>query len=231
MAPPLLSGVPVMSEKLSFDLDAFSAKYGGVTTSKYEKDRVVHEQGLAEGGLFYILKGEVQLTVVSEQGKERVVGIRNTGDFFGEGCLSDHLLSISSATTLTESVIARLEKPAVARALHEDVHFSEFFVSYLLGRNRQLMDDLIDQLFNSSERRLARVLLLLGNFEKDDRKVEPLAHINQETLAKMVGTTRSRVNFFMNKFRRLGYIDYNGRIHVHPSLLNVVLRDTSLGDG
>jgi CRP-like cAMP-binding protein len=219
-----------MSEKASFDLDAFSAKYGRVLISNYEKDQIVYEQGGTAAALFYVVKGEVQLTVISDQGKERVVGLLDAGSFFGEGCLSDQLLSISSARTITDSQIARLQKSAVLRALHEDVSFSEFFVSYLLGRNNRLTDDLIDQLFNSSERRLARILLLMANFEKSDRVDAPIDHINQETLAKMVGTTRSRINHFMNKFRRLGYIDYNGKIKVHPSLLNIVLHDTS-GDG
>jgi CRP/FNR family transcriptional regulator, cyclic AMP receptor protein len=220
-----------MSAKSSFDLDDFNAKYGGVLLSKYTKDQIIFAQGSASGATFYIITGGVQLSVVSEVGKERVVGVLHAGDFCGEGCLSGELLRVSTATAQKGAVIARMEKPAVLRALHEDIHFSEFFVSYLLSRNTRLTDDLIDHLFNNSERRLARILLLLANFEKDDRQDLPIGHINQDTLAKMVGTTRGRINIFMNKFRRLGYIDYNGNIQVHPSLLNVVLRDGTSENG
>jgi CRP/FNR family cyclic AMP-dependent transcriptional regulator len=216
---------------MSFDLDTYTAKYGGVAVSNYKKNQIVYEQGGAAEALYYIMKGGVQLAIMSAKGKERVVGLLQAGDFAGERCLSTELVRISSAKALTDSKIARLEKSTVVHALHEDAPFAEFLVSRLLGRNNQLMDDLIDQLFNSSELRLARILLLLANFQNRDGEDVPIASINQDTLAKMVGTTRSRINFFMNKFRRLGYIDYNGSITVHPSLLNVVLRDTSLGDG
>jgi CRP/FNR family cyclic AMP-dependent transcriptional regulator len=218
-----------MSANSSFDLGAFNAKYGGVLLSKYAKDQIVFAQGSPSGATFYIVTGAVQLSVVSGEGKERLVGVLHVGDFCGEGCLSGELLRISTATAQTDSVIARMERPAMLRALHEDIHFSEFFVSYLLSRNNRLTDDLIDHLFNKSERRLARILLSLANFEKDDRQDVPIGHINQDTLAKMVGTTRGRINVFMNKFRKLGYIDYNGKIRVNPSLLNVVLRDSENG--
>jgi CRP/FNR family cyclic AMP-dependent transcriptional regulator len=215
------------SENISFDISAFNAKHGGVTTFQYGKNQLVYAQGNSVGAIFYIAKGKIQLTVVSEEGKERVVAILKAGDFCGEGCLNDELLRVSTATTMTESVVARLEKQAVTNALHEDLSFSEYFVSYLLGRNMRLMEDLIDQLFNSSEQRLARALLLLANYEKKEPHDSPLVNINQQILAKMIGTTRSRINYFMNKFRRLGFIEYNGGIKVHPSLLNVVLRDHS----
>jgi CRP/FNR family cyclic AMP-dependent transcriptional regulator len=153
-----------------------------------------------------------------------VVAILEAGDFCGEGCLSDQLLSVSTATAIIECVLVRLERAAVARALHEYLSFSEFFVSFPLNRNARLTEDLVDQLFNSSERRLARILLLLANYDKNQQEVM-LPSINQETLAKMVGTTRPRVNYFMNKFRRLGFIEYNGHIKVHHSLLKVVLHD------
>ena len=212
--------------KLSFDANAFNAKHGGVTICKHKANHVIYAQGRTAGAVFYIQSGKVNLTVLSEQGKERVVASLDAGDFCGEGCLSDQLLHVSTAMTITECVVVRLEKPAVVRALQEDLSFSEFFVSFLLNRNTRLMEDLLDQLFNSSERRLARVLLLLADCEKDQRAVM-LPSINQETLAKMVGTTRPRVNYFMNKFRRLGFIEYNRHIKVHRSLLKVMLHDRS----
>jgi CRP/FNR family cyclic AMP-dependent transcriptional regulator len=215
-----------MPEKSPFDLKAFDAKYGGVTLGRYGENHIVYAQGNAAGAVFYIQKGKVKLTVLSEHGKERVIAMLEGGDFCGEGCLANQLLSVSTATTMTDCVVARLKKAAVTRALHEDLSFSDVFVSYLLSRNVRLNEDLIDQLFNSSERRLARVLLLLANYEKNQKDVH-IPNINQQTLAKMIGTTRSRVNYFMNKFRRLGYIEYNGQIKVHHSLLGVVLHDKS----
>jgi CRP/FNR family transcriptional regulator, cyclic AMP receptor protein len=214
------------SAKLTFDPNAFNAKFGGATIYKLGENHTIYVQGNPAGTVFFIQKGRVKLTVLSEQGKERVVAILEAGDFCGEGCLADQLSFASTATTMTECVIVRLERAAVARALHEDTSFSEFFVSYLLVRNARLTEDLIHQLFDSSERRLARVLLMLADHEKHRQKV-PLPKINQQTLAKMVGTTRSRVNYFMNKFRRLGFIEYNGHIKVDHSLLNAALRDRS----
>lgn len=216
---------------LSFDVNAFNAKYGGVTICKYAEKHVLYAQGNAAKALYFIQKGKCQLTVVSERGKERVVGVLEAGEFCGEGCLSKRLLHVSSAVTMTECTVARLEKSVVVRVLHEDVSFSELFVSYLLSRNVRLTDDLIDHLFNSSERRLARTLLLLANFAESDRQDIPPVKVNQQTLAKIVGTTRSRINFFMNKFRRLGYIDYKNQVTIHPSLLNVVLHDQWEADG
>jgi CRP/FNR family transcriptional regulator, cyclic AMP receptor protein len=217
------------SAKPPFDCKAFNARYGGVTVGEYKKNQAVFSQGSSAGAIFYIQEGKIQLAVLSEEGKERVVMILEAGDFCGEGCLAEELLRVSTATTITEATVARLEKTSVTRALHEDLSFSEFFVSYLLSRNVRLTEDLVDQLFNSSERRLARALLLLAHYETNSREDVLLPNINQQTLAKLIGTTRSRVNYFMNKFRRLGFIDYNGdydgRIKVHSSLLNVVLRD------
>jgi CRP/FNR family cyclic AMP-dependent transcriptional regulator len=220
----------VAASKQSFDVTAFGTRYGGVTVYKYREGHVVYTQGNPARALYYIQKGKIQLTVVSGRGKERVVAVLEDGDFLGEGCLTEQLARISSAATMSATTIARLEKAAVARALHEDVSFSEFFVTYLLGRNNRLTSDLIDQLLNSSEKRLARILLLLAHYGDRDRHDVNITAINQQTLAKMVGTTRSRINFFMNKFRRLGYLDYNGGISVHPSLLKVVLNDQSPND-
>jgi CRP/FNR family cyclic AMP-dependent transcriptional regulator len=207
-----------------FDFKAFNARYGGVIRCNYKGNHILYPQGDPAGTIFYIEKGKIKLTVLSEEGKEGIIAVLEAGDFCGEGCLIDQLLRLSTATTLTECVIAQLQKASVARALHEDLAFSEFFVSYLLSRNARLNEDLIDKIFNSSERRLARVLLLLANYERD-RKEVTLPNINQQTLAKMVGTTRSRINYFMNKFRRLGFVEYNGCIKIHHSLLTVVLHD------
>jgi CRP/FNR family cyclic AMP-dependent transcriptional regulator len=212
--------------KLSFDADAFEAKHGGVTKSERRENTVIFAQGDPADAVFYIQRGRVNLSVLSEQGKERVISVPQAGDLCGEECLADQPLRTSTATTMTGCAIIRLGKAAVAGAVHNDLSFSEFFVSCLLARNVRLRADLIDHLFNSSERRLARVLLLLANYEKN-REEAFLPNINQDTLAKMVGTTRPRVNHFMNKFRRLGYIDYNGHIKVHHSLLNVLLQDQS----
>jgi CRP/FNR family transcriptional regulator, cyclic AMP receptor protein len=214
-----------MPAKSFLDPKAFNAKYGGVSVSEYKENQTIYSQGNAAGAVFFIQSGKVQLAVLSEEGKERVVTVLETGDFCGEGCLADELLRVSTATTMTECTVVRLEKAAFARNLHKDINFSEYFVSYLLSRNARLTADLVDQLFNSSEKRLARALLLLAHYETNTRQDVLLPTINQQTLAKMIGTTRSRVNFFMNKFRRLGFIDYNGHIKIHSSLLNVLLHD------
>ncbi|MGC2222547.1 MAG: Crp/Fnr family transcriptional regulator, partial [Methylocella sp.] len=173
----------------------------------------------------YIQSGKVKVTVVSEQGKEAVVAMLGTNDFFGEGCLAGQAQRIATVATMTDSVIVRLEKAAIVRVIHREPAFSEMFIAHLLSRAIRVEADLVDQLFNSSEKRLARLLLLLANFGKEEKKPEPVAKISQETLADMIGTTRSRVSSFMNKFRKLGLIDYNGGIEVHSSLLNVVLHD------
>ena len=213
--------------KRVFDPKAFLAKAdGGRTISKHQKDQIVFSQGEAADAVFYIQQGKIKITVVSEQGKEAVVAILGIGDFFGEGCLAGQSLRMATVTAMMECEIMRLEKAAIIRVLHEEPAFSEMFLSHLLTRNIRVEADLVDQLFNSSEKRLARALLLLANFGKEGKPEPVVAKISQETLAEMIGTTRSRVSSFMNKFRRLGFIDYNGTgLEVHSSLLNVVLHD------
>jgi CRP/FNR family cyclic AMP-dependent transcriptional regulator len=212
--------------KLPFDPKVFLAKVdGGRTVSDYPKNQIVYAQGDPADSVFYIQKGKAKVTVLSEQGKEAVVALLGTGDFFGEGCLAGQPLRMATVSTLAESVIARMSKADIVRVIHEEPSFAELFISHLLARNIRVEEDLVDQLFNSSEKRLARVLLLLANFGKDGKPEPVIAKISQETLAEMIGTTRSRVNFFMNKFRQLGLIEYNGHLEVHSSLLNVVLHD------
>jgi CRP/FNR family transcriptional regulator, cyclic AMP receptor protein len=210
----------------AFDPKAFLAKAnGGRTIAKYEKDKIVFSQGEAADAVFYIQQGKIKITVVSEQGKEAVVAILGTGDFFGEGCLTAQPLRMATVTAMMECEIMRLEKAAILRVIHEEPTFAEMFMSHLLTRTIRVEADLVDQLFNSSEKRLARALLLLANFGKEGKPEAVIAKISQETLAEMIGTTRSRVSSFMNKFRQLGFIDYNGHLEVHSSLLNVVLHD------
>jgi len=212
--------------KLPFDPKVFLAKVnGGQRVSDYRKDQIVFRQGDPSDAVFYIQSGKAKKTVVSEQGKEAVVALLGPDDFFGEGCLAGEALRLSSVTALTKCVIARISKADITRVIHEEPAFAELFISHLLARNSRVEEDLVDQLFNSSEKRLARVLLLLANFGKEGRPEPVIAKISQETLAEMIGTTRSRVSHFMNKFRELGLIDYNGHIEVHSSLLNVVLHD------
>jgi CRP-like cAMP-binding protein len=212
--------------KLSFDPKRFLAKVGkGKTISKYRKDQIVFSQGQVADAIFYIQQGKVKLTVVSEQGKEAVVAILEPGQFFGEGCLNGHPLRMGSTRAMDECVITRLEKATMIATIHNEPEFSELFMTYLLTRNSRIEEDLIDQLFNSSEKRLARLLLLLANFGKEGKPEPIVGKFSQETLAEMIGTTRSRVSFFMNKFRKLGFIEYNGKIEVHNSLLNVILFD------
>ena len=212
--------------KLPFDPKLFLAKVnGGRSVSDFRKDQIVFRQGDPSDAVFYIQGGKIKKTVVSEQGKEAVVAILETGDFFGEGCLAGEPLRLSTVTALTKSVIARISKVDITRVIHEEPAFAEMFIAHLLARNSRVEEDLVDQLFNSSEKRLARTLLLLANFGKEGKPEPIIAKVSQETLAEMIGTTRSRVSFFMNKFRKLGLIDYNGSIEIHSSLLNVVLRD------
>jgi CRP/FNR family transcriptional regulator, cyclic AMP receptor protein len=175
--------------------------------------------------VFYVQKGKVKITVVSQQGKEAVVAILGADDFFGEGCLAGQPRRMATVKAMVESAIMRLEKAAIVSLIHEEPAFSEMFIAHLLARTIRVEEDLVDQLFNSSEKRLARLLLLLANFGKEGRPEPVIPKISQETLAEMVGTTRARVSFFMNKFRKLGFIEYNGGIEVHSSLLNVVLHD------
>ena len=214
------------SKNKLFDLETFlSSVDGGRTISKYRKDETVFAQGDPANAVFYIREGECKVTVVSKQGKEAVVAIHGKGDFFGEGCLNGHTRRLATVKAITESEIMRLEKAAMVRALHDQPTFSELFISHLVTRNVRVEADLVDQLFNSSEKRLARLLLLMANFGKEGRTEPVLPKINQTTLAEMIGTTRSRVSHFMNKFRKLGFIDYNGNLLIHNSLLNVVLHD------
>ena len=213
-------------KKVPFDPKVFLGTVnGGRSISKYRKDETVFSQGKPADAVFYIHKGKVKITVVSEQGKEAVVAVMGPDEFCGEGCLSGQPVRLATATAMTECEIMRLEKAIMIRVLHEEPAFSEMFVSHLLARTSRVEADLVDQLFNSSEKRLARALLLLANFGKDGRPEPIIAKVSQETLAEMIGTTRSRVSFFMNKFRKLGLIDYNGRIEIHSSLLNVVLHE------
>jgi CRP/FNR family transcriptional regulator, cyclic AMP receptor protein len=213
-----------------FDLKVFLAGTGkGRTLADYAKNQQIFLQGAAADGIFYIQKGKIKLTVVSKQGKEAVVAILGAGDFFGEGCLAGQSLRMASATTMLECSILRIEKAGAIRLLHEQPSFSELLLHHMLSRNIRIEEDLVDQLFNSSEKRLARVLLLLANFGKEGKPALVIPKISQETLAEIVGTTRSRVSFFMNRFRKLGFIQYNGQydsgLEVHSSLLNIILHD------
>jgi len=213
------------SLRAAFDPKIFLAKVGdGKTILKYQKDQIVFSQGDVADAVFYIQTGKIKLTVVSERGKEAVVGILEPSHFFGEGCLNGHPLRVTTAAAIEQSLITRIPKAEMIATLHDQPRFSELFMADLLSRNSRIEEDLIDQLFNSSEKRLARALLLLANFGKE-ATVEPIGKFSQETLAEMIGTTRSRVSFFMNKFRKLGYIHYNGKLEIRNSLLNVVLYD------
>ena len=212
--------------KLPFDPKAFLAKAnGGRTIAKYRKNQIVFSQGDPANSVFYIRDGKVKVTVISEQGKEAVVAVLGTDEFCGEGCLTGQPLRVATATAMTSCEIMRLEKAAIIQVLHDEPAFSEMFVSHLLARTIRVEADLVDQLFNSSEKRLARALLLLANFGKEGKPETIIAKVSQEMLAEMIGTTRSRVSKFMNKFRKLGFIKYNGGMEVHSSLLNVVLHD------
>ena len=209
-----------------FDPKKFLAKVGvGKTILEFRKNQHVFEQGEVADTIFYIQRGKVKLTVVSEQGKEAVVAILEPGQFFGEGCMNGQPLRIATTTAIEDCVITSITKGAMIAAIHDEPKFSELFMAYLLTRNSRIEEDLIDQLFNSSERRLARLLLLLANFGKEGSPQPISPNISQETLAEMVGTTRSRVSYFMNKFRKLGLISYNGHIEVHNSLLSAVLHE------
>jgi CRP/FNR family transcriptional regulator, cyclic AMP receptor protein len=196
---------------------------------RVRKKQTIYAQGDACDAVFYIQKGKVRLTVVSTKGKEATIGILNPGDFFGEGGLAGQPLRMGTATAMTECELMRIAKKAMMEALHREHTLSDMFTAYLLGRNIRYEADLVDQLFNSSEKRLARTLLLLAHFGKEGVPQTVVPKISQETLAEMVGTTRSRVSFFMNRFRKLGFIQYNGGLEVHSSLLNVVLHDTPAG--
>ena len=212
--------------KPTFDPKAFLAKVnGGRTISKYRANQIVYEQGTPADSVFYIQKGKAKVTVISKQGKEAVVAVLGVGDFFGEGCLAGQPLRMASAVAMSECSVMKVEKAVVLRLLHEEPSFAELFMAHLLSRNIKIEEDLVDQLFNSSEKRLARVLLLLANFGKEGSPQTVIPKISQETLAEIIGTTRSRVSFFMNRFRKLGFVHYNGGLEVHSSLLNIVLHD------
>jgi CRP/FNR family transcriptional regulator, cyclic AMP receptor protein len=217
-----------MRRKAKPRLDAktlLTAIGAGVAIRTYRKGQPIFAQGDRADAVFFVQHGKVKVTVVSPQGKQAVIALLGPGDFFGEGCLAGQPVRMATATALTECSIACLAKPRMIRVLHGDSAFAEMFTSYLLSRNIRMEEDLVDQLFNSSEKRLARVLLLLANFGKEGRPEPVVPKISQETLAEMVGTTRSRISHFMNKFRRLGFVEYNGRLQVHTSLLHVVLHD------
>ena len=212
--------------KKTFDPKTFLATVNhGRTVSTYRRDAIVFRQASPADAVFYIRKGRIKIVVASQQGKEAVVAVLGPGEFFGEGCLIGQPLRLATARAMVDSEIMRVGKAEMVRVLHDEPSFGELFMAHLLTRNSRVEADLVDQLFNSSEKRLARMLLLLANFGKAGGPEPVLAKISQETLADMVGTTRSRVSFFMNKFRKLGLIDYNGQIEVHRSLLNLILHE------
>jgi CRP-like cAMP-binding protein len=220
------AGDCTIEETTPFDSKTFLAAVGdGRTTRTYRKGRPIFAQGDPADSVFYVQRGRVKLGIVSPRGKEAVVAILDGGSFFGEGCLAGQVLRMATATAITDCTVVQVKRSTMVRVLHDEPDFSETFIAHLLTRNIRIEEDLIDQLFNSSEKRLARILLLLANFGKDGRPEEVIPQISQETLAEMIGTTRSRVSFFLNKFRKLGFIEYNGGMHVHTSLLNVILHD------
>ena len=207
------------------DLRTYLAKVRGGTTKEHRKNQIIFAQGSAANAVFYIETGKVKLTVLSARGKEAVVAILGAGDFFGEGSLAGQPLRMATAIAITECSVLRVQKETMFRMLHDEPALSALFMTYLLSRNVRVEEDLVDQLFNSSEKRLARILLLLTRFGKDGQHEAVVPRISQETLAEMVGTTRSRVSFFMNRFRKLGFIEYNGGLQVHRSLLSVILHE------
>ncbi|MBZ5614692.1 MAG: Crp/Fnr family transcriptional regulator [Acidobacteriia bacterium] len=214
-------------KKRDFDPQEFLATIGaGRKVVTFPKKQTIFSQGDAADSVFYVQQGKVRLSVVSKIGKEASLGILSEGDFFGEGGLAGQPLRMGSATAMTDCELLRIDKKAMMLALHREHKFSDLFVAYLLARNIRYEEDLVDQLFNSSEKRLARILLLLAHFGKEGRPDTVIPKISQETLAEMIGTTRSRVSFFMNRFRELGFVDYGGDgLQVHSSLLNIVLHD------
>lgn len=212
--------------ELPFDPQVFLAKAeGGRTIEDYKPDQVLFSQGEPADAVFYIMAGKVKISVVSKQGKEAVVAMLGADEFFGEGCLAGQTRRMATAMAISDAQIMRIDKKAILRVLQDEPAFSEMFIAHLLTRMIRVEEDLVDQLFNSSEKRLARALLLLANFGKEGKPEAIIGKVSQETLAEMIGTTRPRVSFFMNKFRDLGFIEYNGRLVVHSSLLSVVLND------
>ena len=223
---PIMTPVAAAKKQRRFDPQTFlSTVNGGRIIADFPKKKTIFNQGGPSDAVFYIQTGKVKLTVLSKTGQEATIGILNEGDFFGEGCLSGQALRMCSATAMTDCTVMCIDKESMLDVIHREHAFSDMFVAYLLTRNIRYEEDLADQLFNSSEKRLARVLLLLARFGKEGKPEVVIPKISQETLAEMVGTTRGRVNFFMNKFRKLGFIRYNGELEVHSSLLNVVLND------
>ena len=218
----------IMARKITptFDPKAFLATVNhGRTVHTYRKNAVIFLQASPADAVFYVQKGKIKISVASKQGKEAVVAILGAGEFFGEGCLIGQPLRLATARAMVDSEVMRVGKDEMIRVLHDEPAFGELFMAHLLTRNSRVEEDLVDQLFNSSEKRLARTLLLLANFGKEGGPQPITMPISQETLAEIIGTTRPRVSHFMNKFRKLGFIDYNGHLQVHSSLLSVVLRD------
>jgi CRP/FNR family transcriptional regulator, cyclic AMP receptor protein len=214
----------VRKRAMPFNPKTFLSEAGnGSTILQCQKSQIFFAQGDTANAVFYILKGRIKLTVISPQGKEAVVAILENGDFFGETCLAEQLVCMATATSLEASTILRIDKATMLRVLHQEPAFSELFMTHLVTRNVRIQEDLVDQLFNSAEKRLARTLLLLAHFEEEGNPVLVIPKISQETLADMVGTTRSRVSFFLNRFKKLGFIEYTDTMRVHRSLLNVVI--------
>jgi CRP/FNR family cyclic AMP-dependent transcriptional regulator len=214
------------TQEQAFDAQAFLDSAGlARTVAEFRKKETIFSQGDRAKNVLYIQKGGVRLSVINEAGKEAVVAVLGPGDFFGEGCLAGQPIRIGTATAITPTVVLVIEMKEMIRVLHYEHAFSDRFITYMLSRNIRIEEDLVDQLFNSSEKRLARTLLLLARYGTEDKPQRILPKISQETLAEMVGTTRSRVNFFMNKFRRLGFIKYNGGVQINTSLLSVVLHE------
>jgi CRP/FNR family cyclic AMP-dependent transcriptional regulator len=215
-------------DRPSFSPKSFLAEAnGGRHIVEYRKDQIVFSQGESADAVFYIQKGQVKVAVISEQGKEAIVALQGPDEFLGEGCLNGQRKRLATATAMTECALMRVDRTEMLQVLRDEPAFSEMFISHILARNARVEEDLVDQLFNSTEKRLARLLLLLANFGKEGRPEPIVAKISQETLAEMIGTTRSRVSHFMNKFRQLGFIEYNGHLEVHSSLLSVVLSEQS----
>ena len=213
---------------IDFDPSVFLTKVGDAkTTREYRSKQVVFSQGDPADAVYYIQAGKIKLTVVSTRGKEAIIAILEGGQFFGEGCLAGQPLRMATAIAIQATTVVRVDKATMVRLLHREPQFAELFIAYLLSRNVRIEEDLVDQLFNSSEKRLARLLLLLAHFGKESKPETVIPKVSQETLAAMVGTTRSRVSFFMNRFRKLGFIHYNnGGLQVHSALLTVILRDS-----
>jgi len=222
-----MTAVAAAKQRRKFNTETFlSTINGGRTIAAFSKKQAIFRQGDSSDAVFYIQKGKVKLTVLSKTGKEATIGILNEGDFFGEGCLTGQPFRLCSATAMTDCSVMKIDKKSMNDVLHREHAFADMFVSYLLARNIRYEADLVDQLFNSSEKRLARILLLLAQFGKEGKPETVIPKMSQETLAEMIGTTRSRVNFFMNRFREMGFVDYSSEgLQVHSSLLNIVLND------